>query len=46
MQAYGFIDSPGNYELDHLIPLELGGAPEDVKNLWPETILYKSKLLR
>jgi hypothetical protein len=37
MQAYGFTDSPGNYELDHLIPLELGGAPEDVKNLWPES---------
>lgn len=28
------------YELDHIIPLELGGAPSDVKNLqlqlWPE----------
>ena len=36
MQAYGFTDSPSNYELDHLIPLELGGAPDDVKNLWPE----------
>ena len=23
-------------ELDHLIPLELGGSPLDVKNLWPE----------
>ena len=23
-------------ELDHLIPLELGGAPSNVKNLWPE----------
>jgi hypothetical protein len=23
-------------ELDHLIPLELGGAPEAIKNLWPE----------
>src|SRR5438309_10994255 len=36
MKYYGFIDSPNNYELDHLIPLELGGAPDDVKNLWPE----------
>ncbi|MGI0073316.1 MAG: carboxypeptidase-like regulatory domain-containing protein [Nitrosotalea sp.] len=36
MQAYGFADSPSNYELDHLIPLELGGAPADVRNLWPE----------
>ena len=37
MQDYGFTDSPSNYELDHLIPLELGGAPADVKNLWPES---------
>jgi hypothetical protein len=36
MQAYGFTDSLSNYELDHLIPLELGGAPDDMKNLWPE----------
>jgi hypothetical protein len=36
MQAYGFTDSLSNYELDHLIPLELGGAPDDIKNLWPE----------
>lgn len=26
----------GNYEEDHLIPLELGGSPSDPKNLWPE----------
>jgi hypothetical protein len=26
MQAYGFTDSKSNYELDHLIPLEVGGA--------------------
>lgn len=37
MQAYGYTDSPANYELDHLISLELGGAPADVKNLWPES---------
>lgn len=36
MKSYGFYDSPGNYEFDHLIPLELGGAPDDLKNLWPE----------
>jgi hypothetical protein len=28
--------SPANYEEDHLIPLEIGGAPRDPKNLWPE----------
>ena len=36
MQAYGFTDSLSSYELDHFIPLELGGAPADVMNLWPE----------
>jgi hypothetical protein len=29
---------PADYELDHLIPLELGGAPLDVANLWPEPL--------
>ncbi|MGB6462733.1 MAG: carboxypeptidase-like regulatory domain-containing protein [Nitrosotalea sp.] len=36
MDAYGYTDSASNYELDHLIPLEIGGAPADVRNLWPE----------
>lgn len=27
--------APGQYEVDHLIPLELGGS-NDVKNLWPQ----------
>jgi hypothetical protein len=36
MQQYGFTDSPSNYEYDHLISLELGGSPQDTKNLWPE----------
>ena len=36
MDAYGYTDSASNYELDHLIPLEIGGAPSDVRNLWPE----------
>ena len=26
----------GHYEEDHLISLQLGGSPSDVKNLWPE----------
>ncbi|WP_255637963.1 hypothetical protein [Amycolatopsis sp. DSM 110486] len=25
-----------DYEEDHMVPLELGGAPRDPKNLWPE----------
>lgn len=36
MHSYNFTDDPSNYELDHLISLELGGSPRDVKNLWPE----------
>lgn len=26
----------GDYEEDHLISLEIGGAPSDPKNLWPQ----------
>jgi hypothetical protein len=37
MDAYGITDSPRNYEFDHLIPLEIGGNPTDIKNLWPES---------
>lgn len=34
---YGFADtSLSDYEEDHLVPLELGGAPSDPANLWPE----------
>lgn len=28
--------SPSAYEEDHMVPLELGGAPKDPLNLWPE----------
>ncbi|MFH5878047.1 DUF3761 domain-containing protein [Arthrobacter sp. NA-172] len=28
--------NPADYEEDHLIPLELGGAPQSALNLWPE----------
>lgn len=35
--AYGYADRrPWRYEEDHLIPLDLGGAPADPRNLWPE----------
>ncbi|MDO8619504.1 MAG: hypothetical protein Q7R49_06230 [Candidatus Daviesbacteria bacterium] len=37
MQEYGDTDSPKNYELDHLISLELGGNPTSETNLWPES---------
>jgi len=34
---YGYSDtSLSDYEEDHFLPLELGGAPKDPENLWPE----------
>jgi hypothetical protein len=33
--SYGSTDST-LFEEDHLIPLEVGGSPSSVKNLWPE----------
>ena len=32
---YGRVRGPGCCEVDHLIPLELGGS-NDIKNLWPQ----------
>jgi hypothetical protein len=33
---YGIISrAPGEYEIDHLVPLGIGGS-NDVKNLWPQ----------
>jgi hypothetical protein len=36
MRAYGDRAAPSRYEYDHLVPLELGGAVNDSRNLWPE----------
>lgn len=36
MAAYGDTGSMEGYEYDHLVPLELGGATNDPRNLWPE----------
>jgi hypothetical protein len=36
MREYGVAGSPSRYQEDHLISLELGGHPTDVRNLWPE----------
>lgn len=34
---YGYADTTmSDYEEDHLVPLELGGAPRDPGNLWPQ----------
>lgn len=31
------------YQIDHLIPLELGGDPTDIRNLWPQPIASAQK---
>jgi hypothetical protein len=36
MVEYGVGGSTRNYQEDHFISLELGGAPRDPRNLWPE----------
>jgi hypothetical protein len=42
-KAYGIEgecpSTTGAFEIDHLVPLELGGA-DDVANLWPQLALY------
>ena len=36
MTAYGDAGPISSYEYDHFVPLELGGAVNDPRNLWPE----------
>jgi len=36
MAAYGDRRPLSYYEYDHFVPLELGGATNDARNLWPE----------
>ena len=37
MTAYGVSASQqSTVVLDHLVPLQLGGSPQDAANLWPE----------
>jgi hypothetical protein len=36
MRQYGEVGDPSTFQEDHLISLELGGAPTDPRNLWPE----------
>jgi hypothetical protein len=37
---YGYTDrDPKHYQEDHLVPLELGGAPRDPRNLWPQPLI-------
>jgi hypothetical protein len=36
MSAYGHRARQSGFEYDHLVSLELGGAANDARNLWPE----------
>lgn len=36
LAAYGDTGPLSSYEYDHFVPLELGGATNDPRNLWPE----------
>lgn len=42
VKQYGLADTNiKHYQMDHLIPLSLGGAATDSKNLWPQVLLTK-----
>ena len=36
LRQYGLRGPPSAFQEDHLISLELGGNPDDPRNLWPE----------
>jgi hypothetical protein len=39
IREYGYSDRRlRSYEEDHLVPLDLGGSPDDPRNLWPEPL--------
>lgn len=42
IREYGYTDTQlKHYQIDHLIPLSLGGHPTDRKNLWPQPLVAK-----
>ncbi len=42
IKQYGYQDTNINhYQMDHLIPLSLGGHPTDPKNIWPQPLIAK-----
>lgn len=42
ISAYGYLDAnTKHYQMDHLIPLSLGGSPTDAKNIWPQPLISK-----
>ena len=37
IKQYGYKDTdPSHYEYDHFVPISLGGAPKDIRNLWAQ----------
>jgi hypothetical protein len=42
LKQYGYSDpNMKHYQMDHLIPLSLGGNPTDPKNIWPQVLVTK-----
>ncbi|SMF94244.1 hypothetical protein SAMN02949497_1553 [Methylomagnum ishizawai] len=42
IKQYGYTDENAkHYQMDHLIPLSLGGNPTDPKNIWPQVLVTK-----
>lgn len=40
LKAYGYSDETlSHYQMDHLIPLSLGGHPTDTRNIWPQQLI-------
>jgi hypothetical protein len=45
MAQYAISGTPADYELDHLVSLEIGGAPADARNLWPQPWEHRGHML-
>src|SRR3990167_4229298 len=42
IKDYGYKDTnPSHYEYDHFVPISLGGAPKNEKNLWAQPLFLK-----
>jgi hypothetical protein len=38
MRQYGSTGKPAIYEFDHDVSIEIGGALDDIHNLWPQPL--------
>lgn len=42
LRSYGYADENiHHYQMDHLVPIALGGSPTDPKNIWPQLLVSK-----